>query len=386
MGALMIVMFAGGLLADRLRQSLIPAYIFAGVLCQRYVPEGEFVQVLAEVGLVLLLFFIGMEFSLKSFLASWHRTLRAGSIDLLFNFPVGVAFGLFIGLSLVNSMYVGAIVYMSSTAIITKTMVDGKLTAMPESETVLRVLVFEDLFIAVVLAVFAAMAGGNSFAPSVPLIAVLKVVAFFGVLALIFRLILPIVNRIFDVESEELFSLAALGFVLFVSGLADKVGISEAVGAFAAGMLFAETRHRVKAEEMLLTIKDMTAAVFFFNFGLMISLSGIGPALGPAIVLVGLSFASKLMGGYVIGKAAGLSTRGSFGVGFGLLARGEFSIIVASLVPPGVIAVGLGCDLPTLAAVYVLISGVLGAMGMKEYPHIYQLMKKRLKRSKPETA
>jgi len=376
MGALLIVMFAGGMLASRLRQSLIPAYILAGVLCQSYVPESEFVQVLAEVGLVLLLFFIGLEFSLKSFLASWRRTLSAGSIDLLFNFPVGVLFGLFMGMDLMDSMYVGAIVYMSSTAIITKTMVDNRLTALPESEVVLRVLVFEDLFIAVVLAVFAATAGGTALTASVPVLAVAKVVVFFGGLTLVFKLILPLVNRVFEVESEELFSLAALGFVLLISGLAEKVGISEAVGAFAAGMLFSETRHRVKAEDMLVTIKDMTAAVFFFNFGLVISLKGLGAVILPALALVGLGFAGKLAGGFAIGRTAKLSTRGSLGVGFGLFARGEFSIIVASLVPHALS--GGGYDLPALAAVYVLISGVLGAVAMKEYPGLYLAVRDRL--------
>jgi len=377
MGALLIVMFAGGLLAQRLRQSLIPAYIFAGLLCRSFVPEAGFVQVLAEVGLVLLLFFIGMEFSLRSFMAGWRRTLSAGSIDLLFNFPAGFLFGLVAGMGVTYSLFVGAIVYMSSTAIITKTMVDGRLTALPESEVVLRVLVFEDVFIAAVLAVFAALSTGG-FTPSVPFVALVKVVLFFGVLTLVFRMILPAVNRLFDVESDELFALAALGFVLVISGIADILGISEAVGAFAAGMLFSETRHRVKAQEKLITVKDMTAAAFFFDFGLMISLDGLGTVIAPAALLVGLGFASKLAGGYAIGRTEGLTTRGSFGVGFGLLARGEFSIIVASLLPPAIAGTEAGLDLPALAAVYVLISGVLGAMGMKEYPHLYGLLKKRL--------
>ena len=370
LGFILLVLFAGGFLADRLKQSVIPAYILIGVASRGLVQGDQFIGTLAEAGLVLLMFFIGLEFSLPSFIPGWRRTVRSGFIDLLFNFPVGVLFGLLSGMGTLHSLYLGAIVYMSSTAIITKTMVDNRLSAMPESAVILKVLVFEDLLVAVMIALLAGLgAGGGGLAGSA--LVMLKVAAFLAALVFMFRKGLPYINRVFAVESSELFIMLGLGFVVVVASAGSASGLSEAVGAFVAGMLFSETAHKRRAEEKLRPFKDLFSAIFFLNFGLGIAYEGIWGVAGAAALLTVLAFAGKMAGGWAIGRSEGLSGRASVGVGVGLLARGEFSIIIAGLIPACMDDSGLCTNLPALAAVFVLVTGITGGVAMKEFPRAW---------------
>lgn len=370
LGYILMVMFAGGLVASRLRQSVIPAYILIGLVSRGLVRGDVFIDTLADAGLVLLLFFIGLEFSLPSFIPGWRKTLRSGLVDLGFNYPLGVAFGLLAGMPLLHSLYLGAIVYMSSTAIITKTMVDNRLSAHPESPVILKILVFEDLLIAVLIALLAGLEAGRGGAGGT-LGTLAGMAGFLVLLVFLFRKGLPLINRLFNVESPELFIMLGLGFVVVIASVGKVFGISEAVGAFVAGMLFAETKHKLRLEEKLSPFKDLFAAIFFLDFGLGIEYAGIGAVVVPALVLTGLGFMTKLASGWSMGRMEGLSDRASLGVGVGLLARGEFSIILAGLIPACLGEEGLCYNLPALAAVYVLMSGITGAVAMKEFPRAY---------------
>ena len=178
-GIVFVVLALGGAAATRVGQSVIPAYILAGVLVGPNAPEvagvsfalvesREFVTLLSELGVVFLLFFIGLEFNLERLLASRQQVTRAGLIDLAINFGAGLGLGLLFDFSLLESLFVAGIVYISSSAIVTKTLLDLGWIVDPESEAVLGVLVFEDVVIAVYLAVLgaaaAAAAGGGDVA------------------------------------------------------------------------------------------------------------------------------------------------------------------------------------------------------------------------------
>jgi len=370
LGLLLLVLYVGGVLASKLRQSVIPAYILLGLVLREFIRGDVFIDTLADLGLVLLLFFIGLEFSVKSFIPGWRNTLKSGLVDLGFNFPLGAAFGLVMGMPPLHSLYLGAIVYMSSTAIITKTMVDNRLSALPESPVILRILVFEDLLVAVLIALLAGLGAGSG-GLGATAVSLVKIAGFLAAFAYAFNKALPLIDRIFDVGPSELFIMLALGFVVSSAAAGSFFGVSEAVCAFVAGMLFAQTRHRLRIEEKLGPFRDLFAAMFFLDFGLGIDISGIGPVVVPALALAALGFAGKLAGGWSVGRVERLSDRASLGVGFGLMARGEFSIILAGLVPACLGEAGLCYDLPALAAVYVLVSGIAGAVAMKEFPRVY---------------
>jgi CPA2 family monovalent cation:H+ antiporter-2 len=226
-GIIFAAVAVGGALAERLGQSVIPAYILAGLLIGPNAPEvagvslalvesSEFVKLLAELGIVFLLFFIGLEFNLERLLASRSQVFRAGGIDLAINGTVGVVLGLALGFTPLGALFVGGVVYISSSAVITKSLIDLGWIADPESEPILGTLVFEDVVVAVYLAVMAALVGdaaGGSTGPalvgdlgaalSIPgpvlrlalagaIIVALVVLAFYGT---------PVLERLLDVTS-----------------------------------------------------------------------------------------------------------------------------------------------------------------------------------------
>ncbi|HLB25556.1 MAG TPA: cation:proton antiporter, partial [Nitrospirota bacterium] len=335
----------------------------------------------AEIGLILLLFFIGLDFSLDTLVYNWKRTVSSGLADFALSFPAGVAFGLLMGAGLVNSFYMGAIVYVTSSAIVTKAMVENRLTAMPESEVILRVAVFQDIIIALFLAVFTGIGEDASLSGSFAALA--KAVLFFFIFGLVTRFGVRHINRVFSVESSELFVMLGLGFIITVSWSASMFGISYAVGAFLAGTLLSRTEHKNRIEEGLIPVKDLFAAVFFLHFGMSIGLKETLPVLGPALAIIAAGFVTKMAAGKIIGMVEKLSDRASLGVGVGLLARGEFSIIAASLLVPGEGDGGTVAALKAVAAVFVLATGIMGAVAMKEYPKIYMYVRTRRGPARP---
>lgn len=374
-GLVLLILFAGGYLAKRIGQSVIPAYILIGLLIGGFIPKGRMLDASAEAGLALLLFFIGLEFSFSSLLFSLKRTVLTGAVDFVFSFPAGIAFGLLMGANPVESVYLGAILYMSSTAIITKTLTDSRLSAYPEAEPMLRILVFEDLLIAVFLALFQGIKSGVSPVEGAAL-SLAKAAGFFLVLSLLFKWGRRGINRVFSVDSQELFIMLGLGFVLVVSGVASLLEISPAVGAFLAGALFSETMHKVRMEESLSPLKDLLTGVFFLSFGVKAAAGGMEKFILPAVAFTLLGLITKVSGGQVIGRMERLSDRASLGLGIGLVARGEFSIIIAAMLPEAPIGPG-AVDLRAMAALFILFSGISGAVAMREFPKAWFWWTKR---------
>ncbi len=144
-----------------------------------------------------------------------------------------------------------------------------------------------------------------------------------------------------------------------------------------AGLIISETVHRERVEEKLSPFKDLFAAIFFLSFGMTIDYNGMGGVIWLGVILVAVSITSKLVSGFITGRLQGLSKRASLGIGIGLIARGEFSIILASTAVAGLFSHEITSKIPTLTAFYVLITGIFGAVAMKEYPRISDRLTKR---------
>ncbi|TKX74366.1 cation:proton antiporter [Halorubrum sp. GN11_10-6_MGM] len=374
------VMFAAvavaGALANRLGQSVIPAYILVGMLLGEsvlgrvalpavgsvYVPETEFISLGAELGIVFLLFFLGLEFNLDRLLARWRPIGTAGTIDLA-NFGVGLVLGWLVFGAFLPAFLVAGIVYISSSAVITKSLIDLGWIANDEAEPLLGTLVYEDLFIAVYLSVASALVlgGGDVAAAAVDVGIALAFIA--GLLAVV-RFGGPLFERLVATDNREFVALRAVAAVVFVAGAALALGVSEAVAAFFVGMAFSATDRVHAIETILEPVRDVFAAVFFFWIGLVTD-----PALFPDVAaLVALAVVvttpSKLVTGYLAGRAFDLDVRRSTRVGLGMTTRGEFSLIIATVAVTG--ATGGAFD-PALAGTinafavgYVLVMAVLG--------------------------
>jgi len=386
------VMFAAvalaGAIARGLRQSVIPFYIVTGILLNpfvageltgtvlgrefavgRSVEATHFIELGAELGIVFLLFFLGLEFNLDRLLASRDRIGTVGLIDLVVNFGAGLVLGFALFGDPLAAFIVAGMVYISSSAIITKSLIDLGWIANEESSPLLGTLVFEDLFIAVYLAVLSALVDGagdvTEAALSVSLglgfILVLLVVVYIGT---------ALFASIIETESNESIALRVTGVTVLVAGAALTLGVSEAVAAFFIGMAFSGTGRAKKLEQLLEPVRDIFAAVFFFWIGLVTDPTLFAGVVGIIAIAVVVTTPTKLLSGFWSGKVYDLDDRRSTRVALGMVTRGEFTLIIASTVlvvtdGGGALPAATVTELNAFAVGYVLVMSILGTMLMQ---------------------
>ncbi|MEA1931818.1 MAG: cation:proton antiporter [Euryarchaeota archaeon] len=371
-GALFTAVALCGLLAKRIGLSVIPFYIIAGIICSPfvvgrldlpYIQNTEFIGIGAELGIVFLLFFLGLEFNLDRLLESRQLIGKAGLIDLGINFPVGFALGyLFFG-DLIAATLLAGIIYISSSAIITKSLIDLGWIANDEANPMLGTLVFEDLFIAVYLAVVSAIViGGGDIGAAAQSVGI--ALGFIFLLLLLVQYGNGLFERLLATDSHEYFLLRAVGVTILVAGAALALGVSEAVAAFFIGMAFSSTTHVHELERLLEPIRDLFAAIFFFWIGLITDPLLIVGVAGYLAVAILASTPTKLLSGYWSGRVYELSHTRSVRVGAGMVTRGEFSLIIATVAAAGTGPV-LTETIPAFAVGYVLLMSILGTVCMQ---------------------
>jgi len=376
------------LVASRLRLSAIPAYLLAGLLLGPNEPRflsviepSEITSFIAELGVIFLLFFLGLEFSLERLLRSGRPLGMGGSLDLLVNAGLGLAIGVAaFGLSFA-ALILAAAVYVSSSAVAVKGLIDLRRLADDETDLVLAILVFEDIVVAGVLG-FAA-AGGAGVSPT--LVAVAKALGFITVVLLASRWLAPHVDEILRYLPRELFLLFCFALVVGLAAIAKELGLSEAIGALMAGVFLAETSIRQEIEEHFLAFRDVFAALFFFVFGLAIDVGALGTVGWIVVLAVVLSVAGKLTTGYGAGRLAGFNLRQRLNVGAALVAHGEFTIILAQLAADNeVIAASDRADLVAFAGLYVLATATIGLVLMRESKRLGRRLFPTLPRRSPD--
>ncbi|HYY64375.1 MAG TPA: cation:proton antiporter [Gaiellaceae bacterium] len=359
-----------GLVASRIGLSAIPAYLLAGLLLGPNEPRSlslirpsEVTDFVAEIGLVFLLFFLGLEFTLGRLVRSRRHALMGGLIDLLANAGLGLAIGVAaFGFSFA-ALVLGAAIYVSSSAITVKGLIDFRRLADEETDLVLAVLVAEDLVIGLVLGF--ASGGGGGGAQTLALVA--KAIGFVAVALAVSKWLTDVIDRVLDWLPRETFLLAVFAILIGAAALAKEVGLSEAIGALMAGVVLSETTVREEIEERFFSFRDVFAALFFFVFGLSIDVSRIGSVgwILAAAVLAALT--GKVGGGYVAGVVGGLTRRQSFNAGVALVAHGEFTIILAQIASGNPqISSQTQETLVAFAGLYVLITATIGVALMKE--------------------
>ncbi|MHC1589171.1 MAG: cation:proton antiporter, partial [Methermicoccaceae archaeon] len=371
-GLILLSLGIGGLLASRLKQSVIPAYVLMGLLLGPYglsvVEPCAIVNGFATIGLVLLLLFIGLEFSLKQLLGSYRSIAYSGTIDLIVSMGAGVLIGYLAALGTYELAFMAGIVYVSSSGIVAKALVDFKRVANPEAEVILGIMVFEDIVMAVYMALLMAIVGahGRASIENVAM-AIGLVLVFLMLTVLVSTRLNHLISKMIDISSDELFLLVVLGVVLLFSVLASRFGISSAVGAFLVGLILSETEQAERVKEKLLPIKDVFASFFFFSFGLMIDPRAL-VALAPLLAIaVGIAVASKLFGGIAAARISGLSWRASLATGMGITPRGEFSLVLSQLA----VASGLSYLIAPFTAGFVLLTSILGVVLTKYSDDVY---------------
>ncbi|HEY6293814.1 MAG TPA: cation:proton antiporter [Terriglobia bacterium] len=355
-GAAILVLAILARLANRWGFSAIPLYLLAGLafgnggLAPLPLSQG-FIGTGAQIGVLLLLFMLGLEYSGEELKKNLHFGLPAGLVDLVLNFTPGLVTGLLLGWKPLPAVLLGGITYISSSGVIAKVLGELGRINNPETPTVLAVLVLEDLAMAVYLPLVGVLLlGGGPAKIAISIAVAVAVVLLVLFVALKYGRQL---SQLVAHESDEIILLTTFGTVLLVAGLAEHFQVSAAIGAFLVGIAvsgpIAEQSHR-----LLAPLRDLFAATFFFFFGLQIDPATLPAALPVALGLGVVTALTKVLTGYWAAKRAGNDQRGGLRAGMALVARGEFSIVIAGL------GAGLEPSLGPLAAGYVLFLAILG--------------------------
>jgi CPA2 family monovalent cation:H+ antiporter-2 len=324
---------------------------------------SEVTDFVAQIGLVFLLFFLGLEFTLGRLVRSRRHAVIGGAIDLLVNAGLGLIVGLAaFGLSF-GAIVLAAGIYVSSSAITVKGLIDFRRLADDETDLVLAILVAEDLVIGLVLGF--ASGGGGAAGETLTLVG--KAIAFVAVALAVSKWLSGVIDRVLDWLPREFFLLAVFALLMGAAALAKEVGLSEAIGALMAGVVLSETSVRAEIEERFFSFRDVFAALFFFVFGLSIDVGKIGSVAWILAAAVAVGLVGKIAGGYRAGLVGGLTRRQSFNAGVALVAHGEFTIILAQLASDNAqISAATQDKLVAFAGLYVLITATLGVALMKE--------------------
>jgi CPA2 family monovalent cation:H+ antiporter-2 len=359
LGAVIFGLGAVGRLAGRIALSPIPLYLLAGLafgtggLLPLQAPEGFFATG-AEVGIVLLLLVLGLEYSADELVTNLRKQAPVGVIDLLLNGLPGAVFAIVLGWGPIAGLAMFGVTAVSSSGIISKVLTDLGRLGNRETPAVLSVLVIEDLAMAAYLPVLTAL-----LAASTPLSTVYSVIIALGTLAVVLTIAMrkgEAITRFVGARTNEVLLLRVVGLALLVAGAAEAAHVSAAIGAFLLGIaLSGEVAEHIR--NLLGPLRDIFAAVFFVFFGLTTDPTVLPPELLPATVLAIVGVATKLATGWIAARRTGVGPAGRLRAGAALVARGEFSIIIAGLVGAAVTP----AFAPTVAA-YVLIMAVLGPL------------------------
>ncbi|GAA0249604.1 cation:proton antiporter [Haladaptatus pallidirubidus] len=371
-GIALTAIAVAGAFANRISLSVIPAYILVGILIGPHEPTSiagvslqlvenrEVINLLAELGIVFLLFFLGLEFSINQLLKARTRIGKIGIVDFVINFGLGLALGAMFGWSLLETLFLAGIIYISSSAVITKSLIENGWIANPESGPILGTLVFEDILIAIYLAILSAIALGEGDLASAA-VSIGTAFVFLGVLTAVAWYGTGFVEQAFNTDSDEQFLLRVLGVTILIAGAALASGVSEAVAAFFVGTTFSQTDHLERVERVVSPARDLFAAMFFLSIGLTTDITVLADVVGLLVVAIVLSVVGKIISGTISGRTYGLSPKRSLRVGFGMVPRGEFSLVIAALAG-GVSGVAFQSVIPAFTVGYVLFMSIIGTI------------------------
>jgi CPA2 family monovalent cation:H+ antiporter-2 len=368
-GLALALVAGAALLSWKLKFSTAPFLILAGmavgphaphvgIVDLRFTESAPLIAFMGRLGVLFLLFYLGLEFSVGRLIRSGRSIAVGGSIYIGINFTLGLLYPALLGWPLEETLVAAGITTISSSAIVAKVLVDLRRTANPETEMILGIIMFEDVFLAVYLSVVSGLVLSESTSAGGVLLSAGMALAFMlGVLG-VGRLAVPWLNRALRIGSGEVLLLVVAAALLLVAGAGETIHVAEAIGALLLGLVLAETEHRERIEHLIVPFRDFFGALFFFGFGLQIDPFALGGAVWITLGAVALTLAGNFAAGMLAGRSAGLSPAGSANVGLTVVSRGEFSIVVASLGAAG----GLMQVLQPFAALYVLILAILGPL------------------------
>ncbi|PUB09528.1 cation:proton antiporter [Paenisporosarcina sp. OV554] len=390
-GTALILVALAAILANKLNFSIIPFLIILGmvvgphaptigIIDLKFIESTPFIEFLGRIGVLFLLFYLGLEFSIGKLIRSGKSIVTGGSIYILINFTLGLLFAFIMGFPLKEILIIAGIITISSSAIVAKVLVDLRRTGNAETELILGIIMFEDIFLAVYLSVISGLILGDSTSLIGSVTSVLIAFGYMLLFFIIARKATPFLNKILNIASNEIFIIVIFSSLFFIAGFSETIHVAEAIGALLLGLVFSETNQGERIEHLVVPFRDFFGAIFFFSFGLSIDPLALGGAVWLALGAVAITIIGNFVAGMIAGRKAGLSHKASSNIGLTIVSRGEFSIIMANLGMAG----GLMTILQPFSALYVLILAILGPILTKESGKIYKQLNKVFKWKIPE--
>jgi monovalent cation:H+ antiporter-2, CPA2 family len=377
LGIVFVALAVVGRLANRIGLSPIPFYLLVGMAfgSSGLYPlsfSQEFIELSAEIGVILLLFMLGLEYSGAELSSGLRRGALAGVVDVVLNFTPGLLFGFLLEWNLTAALLLGGVTYISSSGIISKLLGDLGWLGNRETPAILSILVFEDLVMAAYLPLMSVLLVGA---------AMLEGLMSLGVAALTVVIVMFIALRwgqrlshLMATRSNEMLLLTVLAAVLLVAGITQRLEVSAAVGAFLVGIALSEPIVE-RVHDLMAPLKDLFAAIFFVFFSLQIDPASLLPVLDIALLLGLITGLAKLVTGIFAARQMGVALPGQMRAGTLLMIRGEFSIVIAGL------ATAAGLEIPQLVpltAAYVLVMAIIGSILVRVVnPLVRQVLERR---------
>jgi monovalent cation:H+ antiporter-2, CPA2 family len=361
LGILLLVAYVLGRLGKLVGLPAIPIYMLVGLLASPHTGwfplnfEGQYIELIAVFGLILLLFNLGLEFDQDEFFGNFGKLIVSGGSYVVINMGVGLVFGFMVGWGTREALIIAGMTATSSSAIVTKLLIELRRLANTETPMILGVTVVEDIFIAVYLAIVSVVLSGET--DFWPVVAKLTIAfLFLVVMFTLARFGGRFVSRLFRTKDDELFTILFFGLAVLFAGLGEIIGVTDAIGAFLIGLVLGATRYRNKIEQIAIPLRDVFAAFFFLNFGLALNIAQFPSVLIPVLAAVGLTIVLNIVAGQFVAWINGMGVQAGINTTVILQNRGEFALILATLS----VSAGLDPRIQPFAGLYVLIMAVLG--------------------------
>ncbi|MFG2589320.1 cation:proton antiporter [Streptomyces sp. NBC_01166] len=341
----------------------IPLFILAGILLGPHTPgvvlldDPHDLEMLSALGLVLLLFYLGLEFHLDDLKKGGRKMALAGGTYLALNVGAGLGFGFALGWGTSEALVLAGVLGISSSAIVTKVLVDLGRIGSPETRPILGIIVVEDVFLALYLAALQPiLSGADSLGAAV--LDGGKAFGFLLLLALVARFGTKLIGKLMNTKDDELLVISFLGVAVFVAGISEWFGVADAIGAFMVGLMLGSTTSGPRILKLVHPLRDAFGAIFFFAFGLSINPGDLPSVVWPVLAAVAVTVAMNVFAGMATAKIYAFGPKATANISTTLLARGEFALILATM------AAGAGLDerLSPFIAGYVLLLAVLSPL------------------------
>lgn len=338
----------------------VPILILAGVIISGLLASNGVLFGIAETGIVLLFFLLGLEYPLNKMISIARRIWFGGTLDVLINLVLPMLLAFLYGFNLDAAFLLGGVTYASSSSITLKMLEEKRRFANPESDYMIALLVFEDIVAPLAVTLISVLYIQGQFTLGIGFSLILKVILLISVSLILARFLFRRFKTFFEkIDSQEIFLIFGISIALLYSGVSLLLGLSELLGAFLAGVMLAELNQTQKFEKNILPVRNILLPFFFIWFGSNISLADGAFAIPFLIFLLIWAIIGKIIVGFIGGQVFGLSPRVALRGGLSLVQRGEFSVVIAALAIPEVRSFG---------GIYILITAFLGMIFFSKAP------------------